>query len=92
MTVSFGYLPLEEALSLELELSIVCSSQDVFSRVIITCVGYVATPVEIPGQFRNNQSLFGTIWAKAGFWDPSGIHVRNPGLSRLQDSWQLYLL
>ena len=48
-------------------------------------MGGVATPVVISGQselFRDNQSYSGTIWAKAGFRDPSGTQVRNSGLSR----------
>ena len=53
-------------------------------------MGGVAIPVVISGQFRENQSYSGTIGAKTDFHDPSGTHLRNPGLSRrFRDSWQL---
>ena len=59
MTVCFRYLSLEEALSLELELSIVSSSKEVFSSVDHYLCGGVATPAEFSGQsklFRDNLS------------------------------------
>ena len=69
MTVFFRYLPLEEALSL------VSSSQEVFSSQYRdrNLRRGVATPVVISGHsklFRDNQSYSRTIWAKSRFSGP----------------------
>ena len=43
----------------------------------------MTTPVEILGQFKDNQSYSRDNLAKVGFRDPFGTQVRNVGLSEI---------